>query len=260
MSPSENPIVNDTELRIVGMSRSGNHAIINWLMRQAGGRLCFLNCAEPGTNPFVSARPLAHGLPYMANYADFDIHGERRGAFSRKDYLLHSYEDCFLGMLAKPINSECHDAWVGASRRQINVLILRDPFNLFASRRKSGFGEVNDQTARRIWKQHAREYLGMRRYLPAPLVCINYNTWISECGYRADLARRLGLTYDDAAIAAAPDFAPASAFAASDARQWLRRWQHYEHDADYRRLFDSTMVALAGHAFDCDQELQRRLL
>jgi hypothetical protein len=51
--------LNRVEIRVIGMSRSGNHAIIDWVLSQARGRMCFLNCAEPGTNPFRSARPVS---------------------------------------------------------------------------------------------------------------------------------------------------------------------------------------------------------
>jgi hypothetical protein len=33
---------------MVAMSRSGSHAIINWILAQAPGRTCFLNCARAG--------------------------------------------------------------------------------------------------------------------------------------------------------------------------------------------------------------------
>src|SRR3954463_829192 len=103
--------VNVTEIRVIGMSRSGNHAIINWILAQARGRTCFLNCAEPGTNPFVSARPLTPELPgWRASYEDFEIEAERAGRFSRKDLLIHSYEDTFLGPFKKAANEVRHDA------------------------------------------------------------------------------------------------------------------------------------------------------
>jgi hypothetical protein len=49
---------NRNEWRAVGMSRSGNHAIIQWLLAQAKGRTCFLNCTEPKNNPFARPRCL----------------------------------------------------------------------------------------------------------------------------------------------------------------------------------------------------------
>jgi hypothetical protein len=254
--------VNDTELRIVGMSRSGNHAIINWIIRQASGRLCFLNCAEPKANPFARARRLVHGAPYIVNYDGFDIESERQGLFSRKAYLLHSYEDCFLGTVNNPAFATCHEAWVGASRRRVDVLILRDPFNLFASRRKAGIGSVSPRVAQRIWKQHAREFLGVRRYLNDPRVAINYNAWTCDRGYRRAIAARLGLTFTDAGADVAPAFGPKSAFASeAGARPGvLQRWRHYVDDHCYRGLFDRETVSLARRVFAPDPELESQLL
>lgn len=56
-----------------------------------------------------------------------------------------------------------HDADVSRSARRLEVLILRDPLNLFASRLASGIGDVSEQTAVRVWMQHARAFIGDRR-------------------------------------------------------------------------------------------------
>jgi hypothetical protein len=120
-------VINETELRVVGMSRSGNHAIIDWILAEARGRTCFLNCAEPRTNPFATARPLGRDEPgWRANYQGFDPARERRGELSRKDLLIHSYEDVFLGYLCHPAHELMHDAILGRSRRRFDLLILRD--------------------------------------------------------------------------------------------------------------------------------------
>jgi len=153
--------VNDTEIRVVGMSRSGNHAIIDWILAQARGRTCFLNCAEPGTNPFLSARPISEfESPHRVNYRGFRAAREARGHLSYKDLLVHSYEDIFLRGLRRDAAGAHRDRRVGRSRRRIDLLIVRDPFNLFASRLASRIGHVTLATAGRIWCQHAREYLG----------------------------------------------------------------------------------------------------
>src|SRR3954453_3315325 len=118
------PYVNETEIRVVGMSRSGNHDIINWILPQAPGRTCFLNCAEPSWNPFVSARPRTPELPgWRALYEGFEIEAEREGRLSRKNLLVHSYEDTLLGPLRKAENESRHDEWVGPSGRRIDLLV-----------------------------------------------------------------------------------------------------------------------------------------
>ena len=75
-----------------------------------------------------------------------DLDAERDGDFSRKDTLLYNYEDCFLGTVASDAFEENHDAWVGPSGRRTDVLILRDPYNLFASRRRAGYAVVSGGT------------------------------------------------------------------------------------------------------------------
>lgn len=237
------------------MSRSGNHAVINWILSQTTGRSCFLNCAEPKSNPFRTARPLDDGRSIFANYADFDLGAELRGRFSEKDLLIFSHEDCFFGTIAKGFFEDNHDALVGPSLHRKDILILRDPFNLFASRLRAGFGEVSNQTALRIWKQHAREFLGDRRYLKQPRVLINYNRWATEKAYRREIAEQLGLAFSDAHRHHVPAVGKGSSF---DGRRYngnasrmrtLERWQHFADDEQYGAIFDRQTQLLSHRIF-----------
>lgn len=243
MTEQRHEAVNQHEIRITGMSRSGNHAIIHWVTRQLGGRYCFLNCAEPKTNPFETARPLHGDRTFEANY-DLDLAAERAGHLSRKDVLLHSYEDAFLGMIRSPAFEENHDAWVGPSARRTEVLILRDPFNLFASRRKAQYALVTDHTARRIWKQHAREFVDGPRYLDPERVLVSYNRWASDPEYRREIARQLGLAFSDAGANDVPEVGAGSSFdgtrfsGAAHQMDIFGRWRHFEDDPEYLALLD----------------------
>jgi hypothetical protein len=83
--------VNATEIRVVGMSRSGNHAIVDWILAQVHKRSCQLNCAEPQSNPFRTARPLSDHEPgWRMSFGEFDVDAERAGCFASKDLLIHS--------------------------------------------------------------------------------------------------------------------------------------------------------------------------
>jgi hypothetical protein len=247
---------NETEIRVVGMSRSGNHAIINWILAQAGGRTCFLNCAEPGCNPFVSARPRTPELPgWRAPYADFDVAAERAGRLSCKDLLIHSYEDTFLGPFKRPEDEARHDKWVGPSARRVDLLILRDARNLFASRLASGYGWLEDEFVARIWAQHAREFLGLRRNLRRERLMVSYNAWVTDAGYRRRLAEALGLEFDDRAAHKVPAAAGGSSFdgTAYDGRAEempvLRRWHRFIGDARFHRLLTPEVSALSDGIF-----------
>jgi hypothetical protein len=182
-------------MRIVGMSRSGNHAIINWIIAQLQGRYCFLNCVEPKQNPYQSARPMANSQVYQTNIEDFCLPDEQQGRFTPKDWLIYSYEGCFLGMVNSPLFEQQHGAYVGISATRCDVLILRDPFNLFASRRRAAALDerfkrsvrATPKSESRIWKQHARAYLEPGRYLSNQRISINYNCWFTNQNYRRSI-------------------------------------------------------------------------
>ena len=257
MSSWENGTVNANELRVIGMSRSGNHAVIGWVMRQAAGRTCLLNCVQGKSNPYLTPRPVApgDGERGYANYSDFDLESERRGVFSRKDWLVFSHEDDFLGNACAESFERRHDEFVGPSARRRDVLILRDPFNLFASRRRAGYGTVSEATAVRIWKQHAREFLRRTRWLRREPVFVSYNRWVTDPSYRRRLAEDLGLEFTDAGVDAVARCAGGSSFdgLAYDGRasrmKVFDRWAWYRDDPTFRSLFDEEVVALSEPIF-----------
>jgi hypothetical protein len=259
------PAVNARELRIVGMSRSGNHAIINWILQQADGRTCFLNCCEPKTHPFRSARPAADGKCVEASEPSFDLAAEREGRFSAKDWLLYSYEDCFLGMVNHPLFERYHDEWVGASAHRRDVLILRDPFNLFASRIAHAGMTRETSTHKRIWLQHAREFLGLRHYLPKTRLAVSYNRWTVDRAYRRSIAEALGLRFTDRGYSTVAATAGGSTFDGMryDGRaaqmKVLERWKRFAGDRLYRSLFDEEMIGLSREIFGDVTEGDERL-
>src|SRR5215203_435901 len=249
-------VVNETEIRDVGMSRSGNHSIINWILSQAPGRTCFLNCAEPGYNPFATARPRTPELPgWRAPYDGFDVKAELAGRLSRKDLLVHSYEDTFLGPFRKPENERRHEEWVGRSSRRIDLLILRDPRNLFASRLASGYGWLDDELVARIWAQHAREFLGLRRNLRQERLMVSFNDWVASRSYRQRLAEALGLKFDDRAAHKVPAAAGGSSFdgTAYDGRAEqmpvLQRWHSFLGEARFQRMLTPELLELSDRIF-----------
>lgn len=244
---------NGHEIRMVGMSRSGNHAIINWMLAQMPGRKCYLNCVEPRTNPFHSARPV-QGRSWRANYP-LEIEVERAGRFSRKDFLIYNYEDCFLGLIDCTAYEHARDTYVGASRRRSDVLVLRDPYNLFASRKRGIHSPVPPHTAVRIWKQHARAALGRSRFMSSNLVVILYNRWVCDRDYRASVAAAIGFPFTDAGRNRVATAGGGSSFdrlqydGAAERMDVFRRWLHYAEDEAYKRSFDPEVVQLCREVF-----------
>lgn len=248
-------MANRHELRVVGMSRSGNHAIINWILAQLPGKYCFLNCAEPKENPFETARPIVDDICFRANYDGFDLAAEQRGVFSQKDHLVYSYEDCFLGMACGDAFESRRESFVGPSERQTDIVILRDPFNLFASRRRASYVTAPLYTARRVWKQHAREIVTGGRCLKGERVFVRYNDWARDRTYRREIADALGIAFTDAGVESVSGCGEGSSFdglrfnGRAGEMKVLERWKNFEDDPDFRAIFDEEMVALSEEIF-----------
>lgn len=265
-------MVQKNEFRIVGISRSGNHAIINWIIRQLEGSYCFLNCAEPKHNPYLTARPLSlEGKVYETNIGGFDLREEQEKNFSQKDYLLYNYEDCFLGSLNKKAQKEERTEWVGGSKNKRDILILRDPFNLFASRIKAGLirghythhgaKPISILTLKRLYKQHAREFLGKKNNLKNK-VTIQFNSWVTNKEYRREITDRLGLHFTDeglrdvSAVAGGSSFDGIRLTGKAEKMNLNSRWEKYANDEEYWSLFDSELVELSQQIFGDTEPVQ----
>lgn len=258
-------IINNATIRFVGLARSGNHALINWTIRQIEGSYCFLNCTEPKYNPFYTSRPLREGGDtFQTNIPSFDFSEEQKGKFSRKDYLLYSHEDCFLGTLNSKEYRSNHEKWMGASESYKDVLVLRDPFNLFASRIKAGLirghythhgaRPISSLTLRRIYKQHAREFLGKKNVLKNK-VPVNFNRWATDEAYREYLAQELEIPFTDHGIKEVPGVAGGSSFDGVDLSGNAHkmnlndRWRKYAEEDYFWEFFDSEIVELTEEIF-----------
>lgn len=258
-------ITQRNEFRIVGISRSGNHAIINWIIRQIQGKYCFLNCAEPKHNPFRTARPLSmEGKVFETNIDNFNLEKEKEKDFSEKDYLLYNYEDCFLGPLNNKAQAADRAEWVGISEVKKDLLILRDPFNLFASRIKAGLMRghythygvkpISLLTIKRIYKQHAREFLGEKNHLKNK-VPIKFNSWTSDETYRREITEALNIPFTDEGLQDVPSVAGGSSFdgrtlsGKGNKMNLNSRWKKYANDEEYWSLFDQELIDLTTEIF-----------
>ncbi|SFG71091.1 hypothetical protein SAMN04488020_103261 [Palleronia marisminoris] len=242
--------MNEREIQVLGMSRSGNHAVCNWIFAQADEPKLLLNCAEGKTDPFATCRPFSTGEPGWRGVPD---PGTAPEPGARRALVMHSYEDSWFAHAFSRELETHHDAWLGASRRRVRLLILRDPYNLFASRLKMG-AALSTHVSRTMWKQHAREALGDTRRVEDKVVVL-YNRWATQKDYRRDLAARLGLTFTDAGASDVPQTMGGSSFdgTAFDGRAaemaTRDRWRAYAHDPIYRAIFDPEMVSLATRLF-----------
>ena len=256
---------NDCEIRIVALRRSGHHAVINWLLRQIDGRYAFLNDCHAGTNPFLSCG--RRSSRYAAPFSQHDSMWwwqEAAGRHSKRDFLLYNHEDQTPVQVATAHGERNRERWVGRSARRFDMLILRDPFNLLASRLRWAYGgrlhpSVDSPfAARESWKAHAREYLGETAYLPDRLT-VSFNAWFTDPGYRKALARLLGIRWTDRGIHEVARWGPALWGDSFDGLKYdgratemkvLDRWRVYADDPLFVCLFeDEELVELSERVF-----------
>ena len=241
------------EIRVVGMRRTGNHAILQWVISLMDGHCFFCNDLPKNT--------ALHKAPIRT--FEKGIGDER--------YLLHTYEDQSPKDVFGSTASE-DLSLTGPSASQTDLLFIRDPFNLFASRYvwKDPQGEAfrTDQGYRDnvvgLWKDVAKEYLEGKSPTHRTRVNINYNQWFSDEEYRKDLATQMGLTYKAGQLEKVPEHGGGSSFEAQDKDgtgsklKVLERWKNVANEQEYRAIFqDKELVELSerifGHLPDTEQ-------
>ena len=232
----------------MGLRRTGNHAVLNWIMSQQAGEVFHLNNVAPGTNPYRYKRDnLRRYYPeYFKMAAVYDQ--QAKGAFLQRDCLIHSYEDCGLKQVTQRRFERNRSLYLGRSAQRLELLILRDPFNLFASRLKRGYVSTRRRKTSMgdLWLEYAREFLGESQHLGKNRVCVNYNRWFQEVDYRRQLAERLGLAFSDAGLDEVTAFGGGSSFAGTQVNgrslDVLNRWQAFADNPTFRSLFENEEI------------------
>ena len=106
---------------------------------------------------------------------------------------MYAYEDFDIKRLAeKPIVEE---QWIGKSKNIYELIVIRDIFNLTASRRK-GKKVWSKKWYFDRWNDQAKESLGETDYLTNKII-INYNKWFVDKNYRKSIASTLSLKFSD---------------------------------------------------------------
>ncbi len=274
-------VTNKHEIRVFGLRRSGNHAVISWILQNFPAPAVHLNdlrdrsldpyqafsqVSVKGLN-FWSCKPkLTSFLKYQwqrpplveFTVVDPKLNVEYIRNFRPKECLIVSYEDYELTAANLQRYDADRDRYVGSSDRIVNVAILRDAYNLFASLLKVGFLRRDNRDALiALFKQYARVHLGEVPDTPFPLVCINYNRWCEEADYRIAIAKQIGFETSGEPFLKVSHKGGGSSFdrlAAQDnpgkLKQTRERWRRVADRPDYRAIFqDEELRSLSDRVF-----------
>ena len=283
MSHAPPQVTNTCAIRFHGLRRSGNHAVIEWICDQVDGKIVHLNdIRDRSMDPYLgceslAVRGIAYGIckggvrdrliyyakrlmvqsPELVFYPPYDplITVERVRRVPNKSLLVMSYEDRDLSSVCCPQYESQRETYIGYSQREFDVLLLRDPYNLFASMVHSRrLSERNQATIVETWKQHAREYLGQTQHLQYSHALINYNRWVTDQVYQHELLASLGIENRRPVHSKVPIYGNGSSFEGrtKDGRanemKVLERWKRLEGNPLYEALFADEEVASLSNA------------
>jgi len=150
---------------------------------------------------------------------------------------------------------------IGESENTHLAVILRDPYNLFATRVKhyellSPTGKwIDTRMATRQWVKYARAFTGDAE-LPEGTLCVSYNKFLADLSYRKEISKRVGGTFDDSSLDIVDDNGGGSSFDGTEyngsGREMpvMERWRIYADNKAFRSLFTKEIRELSKEIFD----------
>ena len=232
-------------LVLFGMRRSGNHLAINWILGQVPGFAVFYNNIRQNAHPFdVGMREYRIRWP------------------NRRPKIILSYEDLTPDQIAAgPLPDFLADRTRRHNATVLCGVILRDPYNLFASRLAKWperFASDADIRAQQdLYAHHAQFVLNPRPVFgDAPVVPILYNHLVTDSSYRRELALKLNIDQGDAGLDEVPVYGHGSSFDGYQAKSArvragvFDRWQSSRSDPTFRQVVaDGRIRSLAQSVF-----------
>ena len=260
---------NDYQLTIYALRRSGHHAVMVWLAYHFGVPVYVLNDVKPYSDPCATSCFTNNwdiGSEWLTSPRS-DIEEFRS---KRKHCLMISVQDLDLrGIDNRKDIFLWTEKFLGGSRKKFSVLVLRDPFNLLASRlaKPEPLLELIDAKALLdVWEGYAREFVEETTYLGTCLR-VNFNLWFSSLAYRRTLSEQIGRSFTDEGIEIVPRAGGGSSFEGTSFNQRgsqmrvLDRWKHFSRDCNFRAAFERrhTLAYLYRRIFPHDRTVEQFL-
>jgi len=232
-------------IRLIGLRRSGNHAIINWILNQHYGLVNFCNDLMP------------FQYPEDALTKETRFNQKREDVFEKASYpeqncLIYSYEDRPIKVIFGDESEKIREQMTGGAGISFDGIIIRDPFNQFASwsvwqgnagnqfRESSAFRkEITD-----TWKSYAREALNQTEVLRHNKTVLNFNHWVTDKAYRKKLASHLMLHFTDEGVKSGNVYGKGSSFTPGETGSQdastgvLQRWMDVRDSDVFQSVFD----------------------
>ncbi len=229
------------EIIFAGIERSGNHPIFNWIMDQFSGPKYHSWCH---TEDIMGNSQLFRNIKKTVETDNFEV-------------ALINFENEITSDLAI-INTPMFKN----SSKVTKILLLRDPFNWFASAQNSYetiCTERHKNLSLSLWKMYAREFLGITNFFGTK-ICVKYNEWFKNIEYRKTLSKTIGNRFSDKLLDRICGDGGGSSFDRHDyqgrAREMkvLSRWKQCLDKRDYvSKLRDNEILEMSYRIFGADE-------
>ena len=192
---------------LVGVRRSGNHGLLNWILGNLSGKVIHINALphsdltpemyEKNSIKPDDENPRETGPRYpVPDSTELEYSEGEWINFHHADWLILSLESVKIRQLKGKI--------VDFSERTKckSVLLLRDPLNnaasMYKNKRSRGSSDENSQSSVGhvlvCWEQHAEEMTEADSFWTTRVL---FNRWIIDRGFRDQIMADLGLTNTD---------------------------------------------------------------
>ena len=246
----------------IALKRSGQHAVINWLGYSISSTIHLNNCKFirkgwkisplPQTGRFVTyqneIKVDSNLLALRKDESSLDLCLKTISLLGPFENLIYSFE-----------NFSLNDLYLKKFIRHIKptvLLILRDPYNCFASSlhlyNKYGKSAINLQCQKSKFMEYSKQVMGIENFLEYPVTMVDYGKWFCDDTYKKLILERLGFpdhSWNDRVMSEIQPFGGGSSFdeenidISSLKKRVFERWKTCQSDDNYRNLINDPMLS-----------------
>jgi hypothetical protein len=222
------------------MKRSGSHAVINWICSQHSSAVYFSGCKvknnriEPRWMNIYKEGNYIKRLPDKIDNSLYDlvIYNFEIENFQNLD-LLDYLEKQNVHEVLKVFDAKI-------------IILIRDPFNMVASRLQFWSKQNTAKSPGVVWKRLVKQCLNSNKYI----IDINYNEWFCSKRYREDLANRLQINFNDNGLNKVLGYGISSfdGYKFDNKAQdmdVLNRWKNYRNNDIFWKEIDAETIKLS---------------
>jgi hypothetical protein len=248
-----------THIRFAGLKRTGNHAVLNWLISQFNGAVCFRNNVRLFGRPGIVTCDPINAFSQVTKRQRVSLDDDLD-----KSLVVFTYEDQELNNALYPEPFEAYSQALNHHiEKMLRLVVVRDPYNYIASRVKAEENgnmqhvpQLGTEQGRRrlfqLWRDYA-EWSLREDFRPGE-VAVSYNDWLLSASYRKELCVRLGVPLvNDEARRAVSHWGLGSSFVGIKREAdkcYLERWRLYrDHPAMTEFLADELLTSLSDQLF-----------